>query len=139
MDTRTLVNPKDIELGDKIVAVLRDSSAHVDLAAAFWWLDASSDEMRLLLATPVYSSRGPREAYLRINSAIEAAGILDFPASTLWAVDPANEIVSSLRRFVSDKASHLAFENCVLDGLHVAYAYIYFIGKARAGARKKRT
>jgi hypothetical protein len=137
MDTRLLVSPEDIAIGDRIVEVLRSNDT-IDLRAAMWWHDyQDSDELRLLLATPVYSSKGPLEAYRRINSALDAAQIRDVPVSRLWAVAAENDIVANLRTVVNESARHVSFENCVFNTFFVSFAYVYFIDKRRTGDKRK--
>ncbi len=137
MDTRILVAPADIELGDKLTQALR-ADTQTDLKAAMWWYEEAAEQMRFLVATPLYISAGPRKTYLRLNEVIKASGV-STAAISLWAVAPDHPVVTTMRRFTTPEATHIAFENCQFDELHIPFAFIYFVGKTRASTRKKRT
>lgn len=137
MDSRVLVTP-DIAAGQRVVDVLR-ADKKADLRAALWWYEESADDLRLLLATPLYSSLGPNKTYLHFDAVLSSAGLADFPVERLWPVDPGHEIVKVLRRIVAPTATHVEFRNCTFNALQVPFAHVYFVAKAKAETRKRRT
>lgn len=137
MDSRILVE-KDISLGSRATDAL-SSDVDLRLQASFWWLSDDGDR-RLLLATPFYDKMGPYKTYLKIRKTIDRAGLLDeLPLSRVLAISPSHSLVSDLRKLLGGSAKHIGIENVQIGSFHIAGAYIYFLLKAKAGPKKKKS
>ena len=101
MDKTTLVR-KDIEIEGSVLAAL--SMAKIPVTLLDLNYVSQIDEWQLIIATPWYDSRGPRESYSRIFQALQDAGIYeDIPTRRLFLKSPDDPLVKALRRDIENK------------------------------------
>ncbi|HLF79325.1 MAG TPA: hypothetical protein VJB57_17725 [Dehalococcoidia bacterium] len=107
--------------------------AGFDVRAAFWLYRAESSDWRLVLATPLFNSLGPKQSYLRLQKTVlEFQDSLDFslqPVSLreISVVGPEDELVSLLRVAMrtGPGISGIRFTGNTISGTYIDDAYIY--------------
>jgi hypothetical protein len=127
MDTTTLVE-NWISEGNRVVEALVTSQVPVD--AALWLYFPEAAEWRLVVATPLYDTRGPRASYTRIRSVLSS---LTPPTPIrLWDVtvrSPTDELIAALRSANRRGTGVVGqrLRGVVLDGVFIEDAYVYRI------------
>ena len=71
MDQTALVET-DIQIGEEATRALDESKA-LPVRACLWQYVPEAAEWRLLVASPLVDEKGPREAYTRIQQALQEA------------------------------------------------------------------
>ncbi len=98
MDKATLVK-SDLEIEGRVLAAL--SSAKIPVTLSDLTYVPQLGEWQLIVATPWYDSKGPRESYTRVIKAFQNAGIYeDIPIRRLFLKSPADPLVKALERDV---------------------------------------
>lgn len=96
VDKATLVR-SDLDIGGRVMAALGRKKIPVILFD--WNYVPQLDEWQLIIATPLYDSKGPREAYSRVFSALKEADIYqDVPLLRLSLRSPQDPLVKALER-----------------------------------------
>jgi hypothetical protein len=98
LDKATLVK-SDLDIGVRVLAALRQAKIPVTLYD--WNYVPQLDEWKLIIATPWYDSKGPREAYTRVFAALQDAGIYrEAPLLRISLKSPRDPLVRSLEQDV---------------------------------------
>jgi hypothetical protein len=98
MDKATLVR-SDLDIGARVMAAL--SKAKIPVTVYDWSYVPRLDEWKLIIGTPWYDSKGPREAYTRVFAALQGAGIYqDVPLLRISLRSPQDPLVKALEREV---------------------------------------
>lgn len=101
MDKTTLVR-SDLEIQGLVLEAL--SQAQIPITLCAWNYVPELDEWQLIIATPLYDSKGPRAAYSIVTKALQAAGIYqDVPVRRLFVKSPNDSIVSSVQQDIADR------------------------------------
>lgn len=101
MDKAALVG-EDRETERLVLGVL--TRAKIPVTLFDWDYVGELDEWQLVIATPWYDSKGPREAYSRIIKALEDAGVYrDVPISRVFVKSPEDPLVKALEREVKER------------------------------------
>ncbi len=125
MGKAILVDP-DIQAGEQLLKELDQST--LDVRAAFWFYSSDSNEWHLVIASPLLESKGPKEAYGRIQSQLDV--LKDghqLSLQDISLVSPDDKLVKLLRSVVKTKAgiSHIRFTHNVVNGVLIEDAHIY--------------
>ena len=125
MVTAVLVDRK-IRLGEKLVAELdRDG---FPLRAAFWQYLDEPDEWRLMIASALVDSKGPRAVYSRIHQvAADSMSGDEVGLGELSVISPKHPLVKLLKKAMrtGSNISGTRFSRSVIDGTFVEDIYIY--------------
>ncbi len=98
MDKATLVR-SDLEIEGLILEAL--SRAKIPVTLVDWNYAPEVDEWQLVVATPWYESKGPREANARIIKALQDAGIYEeVPMRRVYVLSPDDNLVRTLEEEV---------------------------------------
>lgn len=98
VDRATLVRT-DLDIGGRVMAAL--SRAKIPVTLCDWNYVPHLDEWQLIIASSWYDSKGPREAYIRVFSALKDAGIYqEVPLLRLSLKSPRDPLVKALEREV---------------------------------------
>lgn len=96
MDKTTLVR-SDVEIEGRVLAAL--SLAKIPVTLSDLNYVPQLDEWQLIIATPWYDSKGPRESYSRVFKALQDAGIYEeVPTRRLFLKSPTDPLVKTLER-----------------------------------------
>ena len=99
MDKTTLVR-SDLEIEGRVLGALSRAKVPVTLCDLNYVPEL--DEWQLIIGTPWYDSKGPREAYGRVIKALQDAGIYeDVPIGRVTPRSPDDPVVRSLEREVN--------------------------------------
>ncbi len=102
MDKTTLVR-SDVEIGGLVMDAL--SRLKIPVTLCDWNYVHELDEWQLIIATPWYDSKGPRETYSRIIDAFQQAGIYqDVPMRRVFLKSPQDGLVKSLEQELKQRA-----------------------------------
>jgi hypothetical protein len=126
MDKATLVDI-DITGGERVLQILDRASFKVSVA--LWLYSSEFEAWRLNIASPLVDTEGPKEAYIRLLSALRAADP-DLTANlTITLVSPKDPLMRALRRTfgAASNVHGMRLGNNVIDGLFVEQAYVYRI------------
>ena len=101
MDKATLVT-KDHEILARVQHALH--AAGIGVAVVDWNYDSEIEEWQLVIGTPLYDSKGPREAASRVIEALEKAGIYkEVPILKVSVSSPHDSVVKALEREVKNR------------------------------------
>jgi len=96
MDKATLVR-NDLEIEGRVLEAL--SRANIPVTLCDWNYVDEIDEWQLVVATPVYDSKGPLEAYSRVIGALQSAAIYeDVPIRRVSVLSPNDNLVKRLEQ-----------------------------------------
>jgi hypothetical protein len=99
------------------------------VTSALWLFVAELNEWRLLFASPDVSSKGPRDVYGRIGSAISQLGAkaAAVPLSMIRVLDPDADLVQLLKTAVTTGpgVSRIRFSKNTVNGHFIDDALIY--------------
>jgi len=98
MDKAALVT-KDLEVEGLLIAAL--SRAQIPVTAVHWNWVPQLDEWQLVVVTPLHDTKGPREAYARINKALSLAPVyqsIPVPTRKLFVKSPEDPFAQELVR-----------------------------------------
>ena len=120
MDQSTLVGPA-LEEGKQLVEAADRFGLQIE--AAFWWLE--NDNWKLLLATPLVSTEGPRSVYLKLSKAVRESGLSRDLFERTSVLSPSSGVVTIL----DISAQRIPYDRLVLresvGGVYVEGAYFY--------------
>lgn len=140
MDKETLVR-SDLEIGGLVLNAL--SRERIPVTLCIWNYVPQLEEWQLVIATPWYDTRGPREANDRVLAALSTAGIYQtVPIRRLLVLSPHDPIVQALAREIEVKTEgeiHILQENQnhPTIGGHYAAIFTPFMGPGGAVPVKK--
>src|SRR5580698_2269653 len=98
MDKTALVK-SDLEIESRVLAALSKAKIPVTLCDLNYV--EPLQEWQLVIATPWYDSRGPRESYDRVFQALQDAGIYEeTPIRRISVTSPNDQLVKTLERDV---------------------------------------
>ena len=96
MDKATLVT-KDHQILGLVQEAL--SRAKIPVSLVDWNYDSEIEEWKLVIGTPLYDSKGPREAAARVIQSLEDAGIYkEVPILRVSVLSPEDSVVRALER-----------------------------------------
>lgn len=125
MDSTVLVEP-DIEGGRRLVSKL--DAEEVKVTAALWLYSSSSDAWRLLIASPMVDSKGPKATYECIQSALIRHGLSDrIPLWYISVVSPESDLIQLLRTAIrtGHDLKEIRFKDNTINGTVIEDAVIY--------------
>ena len=125
MDSTSLVEPA-IEDGRALLAAL--DAKGVKITAAYWFFLSEPNEWRLILATPLVDSKGPRDAYQQIQQILQSQlpnGKLSL--DLISVVSPNNPQVRALSSALTTGPgiTGIRFSRNTVNGIFIEDAYIY--------------
>jgi hypothetical protein len=95
LDKATLVG-SDLDIGGRVMFAL--SRAKIPVTVCDWSYFPQLDEWQLIIATPLFDSRGPHEAISKVVSALEEEGIYsEVPIRRLFVKSPSDPLVKALQ------------------------------------------
>ncbi len=96
MDKATLVR-SDQDIGGRVILALSHSKIPVTLVD--WDYVPGLDEWQLVIATPWYDTKGPREAFSKVVSALQNEGIYrEAPLRRIFVKSPEDPAVKALEQ-----------------------------------------
>ena len=122
-----------IEAGAQLTAKLEEMGLPV--AVAMWFFLPDINEWRLLFASPVLSTAGPRDVYRKVEEARRALGdkAAAAPLSVISLLDENHELVRLLPiALQTGVGSRLRFSKNVISGHFIEDALIYRIAPKAA-------
>lgn len=132
MDKATLVRPevedesKLINAGRRLIESLDRSDFEV--IAALWLYLSEPDEWRLIIASPTEHEKGPRKAYIAIQSVLNTSlPPIEIPLQNISVVSPDDNLIRTLQGLISTGSgiSGIRFKQCSFNNLFIEDAYIY--------------
>ncbi len=129
---------KDILVTDRLTDIMTNSAAHLiaqldkndaQIKSAFWFFNPEKKMWRLILASPLVSTEGPRLFYKRILNATKELGddelicLHDITASTM-----SNKIVQLIKTAVATKnndISDIRYSKNAVNGTFIEDSLIY--------------
>lgn len=131
LDSREMVTAnltkEMIDEGEVLVRAL--DRRHVSVTDALWYLVPDLDEWKLLIATPLTLSRGPKKAYQAVQSSIKRNKdkIQHLKLGDVGIARPDAPLLGLLRKAVQTGPgiSGIRFRNNVINGQLIPDAYIY--------------
>jgi hypothetical protein len=113
-----------IEDGDKLLREL--DRQRFPVTAALWYYEPDHMSWKLVIASEVAQSPGPREAYLRVQQAIRGVRGLTFALDDILVMGPQTRKFQDLRRTIEGVSQMAAPEHRgELEGALFEDAYIY--------------
>ena len=101
MDKETLVNT-DQAVGAWVLDAL--SQAKIPVTLCDWFYVPQIDEWQLIIATPLYDTKGPHEAFAKVSLALQDAGVYpEVPIRRVFVRSPKDPIVRALEDEVKTK------------------------------------
>jgi hypothetical protein len=126
MDKATLVDI-DIAAGDRVLQILDHAGIKVNVA--MWLYSSEFEAWRLYIASPLVDTEGPKEAYVRLLSALRSSDPDLATAVTITLVSPKETLIRGLKRaFGTTRRVHgMRLGSNVIDGVFIEQAYVYRI------------
>lgn len=138
MDKTALVRG-DLEIGGLVLEAL--SRAKIPVTLCDWNFVPELDEWQLVIATPWYDSKGPREAYSRVIEALQDAEIYQHvPMRRVFVRGPEDPLVKALEREVKEwreGAVHILGDTGPQQKKHYAVIFAPFTGPGGAVPAKR--
>lgn len=107
MDKATLVR-SDQDIEGRVMLAL--SRARIPVTLVDWTHAPQLDEWQLVIATPWYETKGPREAYLKIISTLQKEGIYEeVPIRRVFVRSPEDPVVKALEQEIRLKTEGVVF------------------------------
>lgn len=118
---------KLISDGARLIESLDKSGFHV--VAAFWLYLSESDEWRLIIASPSEIVKGPRQAYIDIQSVLSnTSPPIEIPLQDISVVSPSDRLIQPLKQISTGSGiAGLRIKNSVFDNQFIEDAYVYRI------------
>jgi hypothetical protein len=124
VDKTALVAKNELDLEGRILEALRRAKIPVTLFDSNFV--PQLDQWQLVVATPWYDSKGPRQTYARIIDALSQAGIYqDVPMRRLFVKSPEDPFVKALERelkFPREGSIHITAYKTQPRGYSVIFA-----------------
>jgi hypothetical protein len=100
---RTTMVINDVEIEGLIVEAL--SRTKIPVTAVDWTWVPQFEASQLVVVTPLYDSKGPRETYARIFAALQAAGVYKAaPIKEVFVMSPEDPLAKELTRQLKTNA-----------------------------------
>jgi hypothetical protein len=117
--------------GEKLIKHLNVPSTGFKITTALWYYLSEAEEWRLVIASPYVKENGPLKSYKLVNSTLDkidkmSRKKLAFSSREVSVVNPDDPLINLLKNIVR-KSRHVSCSNCVINGVLVEGAYIYFI------------
>jgi hypothetical protein len=115
-----------IDAGRKLTLLLEDRQ--VIVSASLWFYLSESNVWRLMIASPVVSTSGPKELYEDIHTLISEAPDTfgDITLLDISVVEPNNAVVSALGKVLKlQEIGGVRFSKNTVSGLFIEDVYIY--------------
>jgi len=139
LDTEILVE-NDVDIGRRAIEALDDSKIHV--SAGFWLRNGESNRWRLVIATHLFTSKGPKKAYKAVQTALRRHKLSeDIPLWRISLIGPEHPLVKALSSvFVSEgmDLGNVRLDHCVVNGTPIEGAHIYRMIPVRSSRRRKK-
>src|ERR1700682_1679623 len=121
MDKATLVDI-DIKAGERVLQILDNAGFKVNIA--LWLYSSEFEAWRLYIASPLVDTKGPKEAYLQLFSALRSIEPDLASAVTITVVSPKDPFMRSLKRtFGMTSSVHgMRLGGNIIDGVFVEQA-----------------
>jgi hypothetical protein len=98
----------DLDIGGRVMLAL--SRSRIPVTLCDWNYVAQLDEWQLVIATPWYDSKGPREAFSKVVSALQHEGIYqDVPIRRVFVKSPEDPLVKALEQEIKVKTEGVIF------------------------------
>jgi hypothetical protein len=122
----TLVNI-DIAAGERVLEILDQAGFRVNVA--MWLYSSEFEAWRLYIASPLADTEGPKQAYVRLLSAIRSSDPDLATAVTITLVSPKEPLIRGLKRtFGTARSVHgMRLGNNLVDGVFIEQGYVYRI------------
>jgi hypothetical protein len=121
------LTPEMIDAGAALTAKLDELG--VPVTSALWLFAPEVSEWRLLFASPDVNTKGPRDVYKKIRTAIDELGpeAASVPLSVVGLLDPHADLVQLLKLAVKTGpgVSRIRFSKNVINGHFIDDALIY--------------
>ena len=131
MDKTSLVD--DVEIEGQVVAAL--SRAEVPVTAVDWIYVPQFESSQLVVVTPLYDTKGPRESYARIFEALSRAGSYSsVPIKEIVVLSPSDPLAQELIRqlkLLTEGALHIT-KSVERGQLHYYIVFTPYLGKGGA-------
>ncbi|WP_157807960.1 hypothetical protein [Marinomonas sp. ef1] len=116
-----------IKAGAKLVEKL--DAQHAEIKSAFWLYFSEDKVWRLIIASPLVDSLGPREYYRKVVSANDSASENEevISLNDIGVTNIANQIVQLLKVTIGtgDGISGIRFSRNTINGHFIEDSYIY--------------
>jgi len=116
-----------IDAGEALVMKLDELG--VSVTAALWLFARDSNEWQLFFASPEAVTKGPRQVYQKIQSAIEQIGprAVAVPLAVIGLLDPSGETLQLLRSAIrtGPGVNRIRFSKNAINGHFIDDALIY--------------
>ena len=125
MDKPALVDG-DMKAGEALLNKLDETE--FDVKAALWFYMQDSEEWRLILASPVVDTDGPKKAYEKVQSQLQKLnGRSELTLRNISLVSPSDNLIKALKSVINTgKAiSNIRLTRNVINGVFIEDAYIY--------------
>jgi len=117
----------DLNFGKKITERLR--ATKFPFKGVLWLYDEEADDWRLVVASDLVDTEGPRETYGKLGEAISSVGGSNFQRMRITVVSPKSAVFAALRGVfagVPDVEGE-RLRNTFVNGVSVPDAYLYEI------------
>lgn len=125
MDKKTLVNI-DIEEGKKLLEQLDRSN--MKISCALWYYVQDIEEWRLILATDLVDTFGPKKAYTNLLAQINKDAIsIDIPFEAISLISPNDPLIKLFKFAIitGPGISGIRFSGNVINGVLIKDSYLY--------------
>ncbi len=116
-----------IEAGAKLIERLDADNSEVK--GAFWFFSPEDNKWKLIIASPLVGSEGPKKFYKRVIAANQSADAEEVIVSLndIEAVNTHRQIVQLMKSAVKtgDGLSGIRFSRNTINGVFIEDAYIY--------------
>lgn len=125
MDRAILVEPK-IKVGKELIQRLDRSQFPMD--AALWLFMPEVERWRLMIASRLVDSKGPKETYREIQKVLSQwSGASKLSLSEITVVSPKDSLIKVLRKAekTGPTLTGTRMSRSAIDGVYIEDAYIY--------------
>lgn len=125
MDNTALVEP-EIATGRDVTEAL--DQAGVSVPAVFWFYLLDAEEWRLIIATPLVDTEGPKKAYANLQRVLsKRQPPLNIDLRRISLVSPRDPLIQLLRRALKTgpQISGIRFRQNAINNVFIEDAYIY--------------
>ena len=124
MDT---LSDQMIKAGAMLIERLDADNAEVK--SAFWFFSTDDNKWKLIIASPLVGSEGPKKFYMRVIDANQNANAEEMVVSShdIESVNTNSQLVQILRTVISTDSciSGIRFSRNTINGVFIEDAYIY--------------
>lgn len=111
--------------GVEVIRSLR--SAGMDLDLTFWLYTSDSNDWRLMIATPLVDTEGPRKTYARIGKALPnyIDKIREFDMLSITVISPNDKLVRSLKSVNLTSGQAAQRVRGLVKDVYIEDSYVY--------------